>query len=223
VTPVASQCRNAFVAGTVTPSAIASCFTNVNSPQFNGASAYSCVGNAPLYCQFNTVCVGSTPTGSQPAPTNAISDGGFESGNLNAWTASSTVGADSVIAVSVSGDQPHTGTYSLKTVFSNTDGGSRTWFQDLQVEPGAAYEVSWWWYSTNSAASTVSRVQISGFGGVSILKDASTLNGPTNTWVQATQNFTTGGTAGRIYLSVFGNEGNAANTFYVDDLTLTRV
>jgi hypothetical protein len=182
------------------------------------------VSAAPVYCQYETVCVGATATGSVASfPTNAVDDGGFESGAISSsWTMYGDMSSDSVLSAAVSADVAHEGSYSLKTVFTNTDGGSRGWTQSLSLEPGALYEVSWWYYSTTSTSNTVSRVQIVG-GGLSVLKDASTLNAPADTWVQVTQQFTPTANFATLYFLVFGNKGDGANVFYVDDIAITQM
>lgn len=225
LTAAASQCSAAYYTG-ATNAAIASCFTNIRSPQlFSGPSAYACVSAAPVYCSYETLCVGATPTGPVASiPTNAVDDGGFEAGHIpSSWTASGTMSPDSVISVSVSTDVARQGAYALKTVFANTNGGSRGWTQQLSLEPGALYEASWWYYSTNSAANTVSRMQLSGGGLSSFLLDASTRGGLTNTWVRVSQRFTPTASFANMYFSVYGNLGDAANVFYVDDVAVTKV
>lgn len=155
----------------------------------------------------------------KPAQINVIPDGSFESGGLGAWSISSSLSDASVIALSVSGDRSFTGRYGLKAVFSNTNGGSVTYTQIVKLQPGITYVASWWWYSTNAGASTVSRMQYTA-GGVGFLKDAVTLNAAVGSWVQATQTFTATTSFGRLYFSMYGNKGAATNTFFVDDITI---
>jgi hypothetical protein len=222
VTIPATQCRNAFVAGPTVVPEIASCFASVSSRQFSGSNAYNCVKNAPVFCQTVAGSCGADGVPETPAPTDAVANGGFESGGLSSWSLTSSLGDDSVLAVSVSSERPYRGAYSLKAIFSNTNGGSRMYVQDFNLQPGVAYQASWWWYSTNSAALTVSRMQFSG-GGISFIKDAATSSGPTGQWVQTTQTFTAGGSSGRVYFMIYGNVGSVGNTFYVDDISITPV
>lgn len=140
---------------------------------------------------------------------------------MSGWTPAGSTDP-SVMSAAVSSDISYDGgTYSLKSVFANSNGGSFAWYQDVSLEPGASYVASWWWYSTNSAASTVSRMQFT--GAAAFVKDASTTGGPVGQWVQVTQSFTAGASFGRVRFSVYGNRGSAGNTFYVDDIALTRV
>ncbi|KAK3386656.1 hypothetical protein B0H63DRAFT_139416 [Podospora didyma] len=226
VTPTATSCRNSFLAGTTTPAAIAACFTNVNSPQFVGASAWACVTNADVYCKFTTApCGGAAPTGAPPPaaqPTNILANPGFESGSPSPWTLSSTLGTDSVIGVSVVTNQErHSGASSLRAVYDNTNGGSRTYMQIVSLEPGADYEASWWYYSTNSAASTVTRMQFA--GAATFVYDVATLNMPTGQWIRTSKLFTATTSFGTVRFSMFGNKANAPNTFFVDDISIMKV
>jgi hypothetical protein len=205
---------------------VASCFSNLSRPQsFTATSAYACVTNAPIFCQFNTFCADSpqaTATSGSPAPTNPVSNGNFETGDMSGWISTGGFSDPAAMSVAVSSDISHdAGTYSLKSVFTNSNGGLFSWYQDVSLEPGANYVASWWWYSTNSAASTMSRMQFT--GAAAFVKDAPTTGGPVGQWVQVTQSFTAAASFGRVRLSVSGNKQAAGNTFYVDDFALTRV
>ena len=157
-----------------------------------------------------------------PTPTNVLGEGGFEDGVT--WTpSSSTLGGDDAIVVGLAGDVVHSGRFALKAVFTNVNGGSRGYTRQVSLDPGATYAVSWWWWSSNAQASTVTRMQFVGAGSSSFLKDVATLGGPTGQWVKVEQQFTAGGSFGTVNFSMFGNKAAAANTFYVDDISIIRV
>lgn len=193
----------------------------MGSGQFVGASAWNCVTEADVYCKFTTAPCGSPPP---PAPTNALANAGFESGSLGPWTLTSTLGTDSVINVGVVSGSGHDGSaFSLKAVYDNTNGGSRTFTQfDVKLEAGAEYEASWWWYSTNSAAATVTRMQFTA-STASFLLDVSTMNQPTGQWIRASKKFRAVTSFATVRFSMFGNRANGANTFYVDDISILKV
>lgn len=218
------SCYSAFVANTAVSPAALSCFTALAGPAFTATSMYSCIQNAPsMYCQYTTPPCGATATGgASPAPTNAVTDGGFESGGVASWTPVGSTVDDSIMQVSVSGDLPHTGAKSLKVVYNNANGRSRIYMKQISLQPGATHLISWWWYSTNSASSSWSQMQLTG-GGVSFIFQANTLGGPTNQWVQATKIFTAQTSFATIWFSVIANMGAAGNTFYVDDISITQV
>ncbi len=222
-TAPASQCRNAFLAQATVVPEIASCFTDLSSPaKFAATAAYTCVANADVYCQSTTLCKADATVGAPAGPvaTNVLGEGGFEDAQL--WPSQTNSGADDVISTSVSTDMAHSGTYSLKTVFSNTNGGSRAWTKSVRLTPGATYELSLWFWSENAQASTVVRTQFSG-GGVSFVYDVATLGQPTGQWVRASKTFTPLATSGTVYFSVYGNKAAAANQFYVDDISIVQI
>ncbi|KAK5656749.1 hypothetical protein OQA88_4297 [Cercophora sp. LCS_1] len=221
VTVPATNCRNFFnVAATPIPE-IASCFEGYASRAWNPASAYSCISNAPVYCSTTVTSVCSAATDAPaPAPTY-INLAGFESGDMGPWAANTNNGGD-VIKTSVSTEVTHSGTYALRTEFSNANGGSRMWIRDVAGLSPGNWELSWWWYSTNSAASTTSRVQFNG-AGVSFVSDAPTKGGLTGQWVRHSTTFTAAASVGRFYFSVYGNQQDGPNVFYVDDIELRKL
>jgi hypothetical protein len=175
-----------------------------------------------VYCATATVCkdaAGVSAPGA-PTPTNVLGEGGFEDGVT--WTPGSTLGGDDAIVVGVAGDVVHSGRFALKAVFTNVGGGSRGFTRQVSLEPGATYAVSWWWWSSNAQSSTVTRMQFNG-GGVSFLKDVTTFGGATGPWVKVEHEFTAGGSFGTVNFSMYGNKAAAANTFYVDDISIIRV
>ncbi|KAK4188599.1 WSC domain-containing protein [Podospora australis] len=228
-TAFASQCRNAFLVGGSPVPAVAGCFENIGRPQFVATSAYSCVAAADVLCRTGTVavCDGATATptdgSSGPVSTNALDpDGGFERGTL--WTGTRTdSGNDDIIRVSVSSEQVHSGNHAMKVEFSGANAGSRGWTQPISgLAPGVEYEYSMWFWTENTSANTVIRLQFNG-GGVTFLADASTMQlGRAGQWTRYSYRFTTVTTFGSVYFSVYGNRG-AANVFYVDDMSIARV
>ncbi len=219
----ASQCRNAFLAQATVVPEIASCFTAIASPaKFTATAAYSCVANADVYCQSTTLCKADATVGAPAGPvaTNVLGEGGFEDAQL--WPSQTSTGGDDVISCSVSTDMAHSGTHSLKTVFSNTNGGTRGWAKSVRLTPGATYELSWWFWSTNAQATTVMRSQFT-TGGVSTLYDVSTLGQPTGQWVRTSKTFTPLTNSATVYFSIYGNKAAAANLFYVDDISIVQI
>lgn len=188
---------------------------------------YDCVQGAGVFCASKTVCkedVGSGGGGGGGGPAvNVLGEveGGFENGVL--WPAdNSQMGGDDVIKVEISGEVVRSGQYSIKAAYSNGSGGSRNFIKQVVLEPGAEYEASWWWWSSNAESSTVSRIQFIG-GEARFVKDSTTFGGPVGQWVRVEQRFVAAASFGTVRFSMFGNRGNAANTFYVDDLRIARV
>lgn len=218
--PLAAQCKNAFLAGTTVAPSIAPCFTAMGTPaQFTATSVYSCVASASVYCQPATVCKPSAPVA-----TNVLGEGGFEDAQL--WpqaNVGSQMGNDAVIASSVSAERARTGSYALKTVFSNTSGGSRAWAKTVRLNAGATYELSWWFWSENARASTVTRMQFVNPGSSAVVFDTSTYGQPTGQWVRTSKVVTTASSFATVYFSVYGNWGAAANVVYVDDISIVQV
>jgi len=199
--------------------AVASCFSNIGSPRFDPQSAHSCIASASVYCATETLCKTDLP-----APTNVLGDaGGFEDGQL--WPLSSSGGADTALSATIDdsgSDLVHSGRHALKAVFTNANGASRTYVKTVQLEPGATYELSLWVRSSNAQAHTVARVQITG-GGPSLLWDTTTQNKPVGEWFRSATTFTPLSSVVTVFFSVYGNLGQAANTFYVDDISILKV
>lgn len=226
-TIVASRCSTVMVDAQFTlPAALSSCFQGYSRPNWTPTSAYSCVATADVYCRATTVCKedAATPTATAYYQNALVANGGlpgFEDGKL--WeTPFGSNSGETVIQVGVSDLVSHEGQYALKVDFLNVSGGSRGWVKYITLDPGAEYVASWWWWSDNAQANTVSRMQFTGGGGVSFLKDASTMGMPARQWVKAEQRFTAAASFARVFFSVYGNSGNARNTFYVDDISITR-
>ena len=219
----ATQCRNSFLAQATVAPEIASCLTAIASPaKFTATAIYSCVANANVYCQTTTLCKADATIGAPAGPvaTNVLGEGGFEDAQF--WPSQTSSGADDVISSSVSTDMAHSGTYSLKTVFSNINGDSRGWTKNVRVTPGARYELSWWFWSENAQASTVMRTQFTN-GAASFVYDVATLGQPTGQWVRTSKTFTPMATSATVYFLIYGNKQAAANRFYVDDISLIQI
>lgn len=107
---------------------------------------WSCVTEADVFCKFTTAPCGSPPP---PAPTNVLPNAGFESGSLSSGTlvANQNMGSDSIINLAVSdssGNPTHGGAFSLRAVYDNSNGGSRTIANfDVKLEAGAEYEAKY--------------------------------------------------------------------------------
>lgn len=137
------------------------------------------------------------------------------------------MGSDSVINVAVvggPGEITHDGSaFSLKAIFDSSNAGSRTLVNfDVKLQAGAEYEASWWWYSTNSVANTVTRMQFTA-GSSSFVYDVGTAGQPTGQWIRASKRFQAVTSFATVRFSMFGNRGNAPNTFYADDISIIKV
>ncbi|KAJ4292225.1 hypothetical protein N0V88_005856 [Collariella sp. IMI 366227] len=204
----ASRCSTALLGPDLTlPTSLSGCFSGYNRPNWTPTAAYSCLATADLTCRSTTVCKDAVATPTAPAEhyRNALfvegETAGFEDGKL--WDLPfGTNSGESVIRVGVDQGVVHEGRHALKVDFLNTNGGSRGWAKYITLDPGAEYVVA---------------------GGVNFVKDAGTKGGPTRQWVKVEHRFTTLASFGRAFFSVYGNMEAAANTFYVDDISITRV
>lgn len=218
----AIACSRAFTAPVAIPALTsASCFVGLNLPNYNAASAYSCVQNAGVICATATAC--STPT---PAPTNIVANGGFDSGALSPWILISASGAESVLGTSLAIGTAYGGRYALKMAHNNAAGISlREWKQDsLQLEPGATYAMSYRFYQSfgQSAIKTSLRFGSSDTSSL-IFKTFDHFNTPAGVWTKVADQFVAPASFGTVVFGVRATQGGGPNTIYVDNITIQKV
>ncbi len=213
-----SLCSSAFHLGGVNtlPPAISSCFKSTATKGWIGTTALSCLASVSAVCMPTTVPCGTPP----PAPTQLIVDGGFESGSLANWPVAP--GSDSTgVTISVSTDQAHSGSYSMKVVYSGVGLPEPAYVQWPNLIPAANYQISWWSYSTISAANlgtTLEYFSGPGQGHLTVYNNGF----PVGKWVQSTLNFTAQASWAEFLLRPYINTG-AAGVFYLDDVSLLMV
>lgn len=219
ITPQAQQCTRAFLGqGYSLAPAVVPCFTDIANPNFNANSAYNCLATADVYCQPTAVCKAAP----RPTPTNVLGEGGFEDGALWPNMNAGGLGGADVITVGVSSERAHTGNFALKMVYTNANGGSRSWTKEVSLEAGGLYEISWWFWSQNDRSATIMRIYFNG-GGQTILYDVGTKGVPTGQWVRTSRTFVAGSTYGTAQLLVGGNRETDGNVVYVDDVSIVRI
>lgn len=223
VTAVATNCRGALNVGATVYEPVATCFSGYNIPAFNANSAYTCISNQQLVCSSTITSACSTATEALGAAPTLIDLGGFESGNTEEWVLTSSSGSTEVFNAAVSTENAHTGSYSLRAAFSNTGGGNIQWGRNIAGLSPGTWEISWWWYSNNAAASTTSRIQIAMSGTSAGVFDAPTKNNPVGQWVYFSRTFTATASTARFYMTMYGNQQDAGNVFYVDDFLLKKL
>ncbi|KAK4184351.1 WSC domain-containing protein [Podospora australis] len=224
---------------TASPAAVA-CFPTSPIPQVPAATAASATASAvfaclnqpaaSLLCQSDSNCVTNTYTvGQVPAPTPVVGvdvlqgSGGFESGNMNDWAVSGAGLA--VVETSVTDEFSRSGRYSLRAFYNNKNGGSISIQKTAKVIPDQTYEYKFWFWHTNSAATTSLYQYIYGADIFSTpFTEAQLSNTAAGVWRTRSITFVATGSWVQLTIQTGGNVGSGGtNTIYIDDLTLTRL
>ncbi|KAM7213960.1 hypothetical protein V8F06_010659 [Rhypophila decipiens] len=199
---------------------VSGCFENVGQPAFVPASAWSCIAStASILCSSTTACAPSST--SQPI-IPPYENPSFESGSLGSWTLTPPATPDSITG-SISTEQAHSGSHSLKIQSSNTADDFAAWTHRVRFEPNGRYEFAFWYYSTsNLSRGTLSlRIEYPGSNVPLVIQMTSQ---PTERWIQQRLSLTPAasfGTIGVGYLSTTSTAGS--NVVYIDDITVTKV
>lgn len=223
--------RDLYQAGSLMPEA-EPCFNLLNSPEDSAEhpnAIYSCLATS-LLCTSTMAPCAATPT---PTP-DYILYSGFETGQSGfdkEWENDPRAAPDSSdnIQVSVTRQQSHSGLGSLKfAYFAHNYVGVAYRKRELVLEPGAEYEISWWWFSSNNVARTsmVMRLEHTEAGDLVFDSRAYTFSPPGQTyeqWVQQTFRVTAQGSMGTLILQFWASEGAGGNMVYVDDIVMTKV
>lgn len=220
ITAAATSCMKAFqVSSTVVP-AVSACFTDMAAPTFDAEAGYRCVESLDsVFCPVATVC---KEDAGLPEPTDALGGkGGLEDGQL--WPFYSGSAPDEVIQTEVSTDMTHSGQYSLKTLFSSSNSGSRIYALSVSLDPGVEYEASWWWWSLSPSSLTTTRMEIVEGGVLSATFDGNTNSQPFLQWNRESFRFTTTTSFAEVRFGVVGVAQQYSNIFYVDDIKIVRV
>lgn len=160
-------------------------------------------------------------TSAQALQTQAIVNGGFETGSFSSWTP-----ATGTLAPVVSTAKPHTGTYSAllgHTAKPEVDGNSSI-YQTITIPAGDTATLSYWyWPSTTDTISYAwQEAQIQSTSGATlaqVMKVASN----TKVWTQVTYNLSAyAGQTVRIYFNAHGNGYSSDYVYmYLDDVSVT--
>lgn len=138
-------------------------------------------------------------TSNAQAATNLVSNSGFETGNLNNWTCSST---DSVVSSPV-----HSGSFALAAAANSADNAQCT--QAISVQPNTSYTLSAW------LQGNYAYIGVTGTG----TNDGNTWTPAAASYTQLTMTFTTGANTTSVTIYVHGWYGQG--TIFADDFSLT--
>jgi hypothetical protein len=164
------------------------------------------------------VCLFALPAQAQ---TQAIVNGGFETGSFSSWTP-----ATGTLAPVVSTAKPHTGTYSalLGHTAKPEINGNASIYQTITIPAGDTATLSYWyWASTTDTISYAwQEAQIQSSTGTT-LAQVTKVASNTKAWTQVTYNLSSyAGQTIRVYFNVHGN-GYASDYvyMYLDDVSVT--
>ena len=218
--------------GTPLPTNIKTCFPSNFGATDTASTIYSCLQTAAM-CSFATGCATATYTvGQEPtataAPTNAITNGGFESGNMDGWPIN--VRATPWASENSSTALSHSGNSALLAVFHNNGGTNTEIKQTAPVMPGGNYTLSMWIRDEN---------QLVDCGVYLIASPYITNDSPflyqsfksiaANTWTKMSVNFRASASFVTVTVNYYCNGyggGNGVvtgwNNLYFDDITLIQ-
>lgn len=189
-----------------------------------------------LVCQFDSTCATKTYTvGQEPSKTPSLDnkeifqDGGFESGTLGGWKASSIAGVNyATLKPVISTAKPHSGKYSISVKFDKTNNAQMTWERTVPLIPGKMYEISTWFWFEITSANNDGVCQYS-FGGSSDGNTVQIKKSSVPQWIQAKRQYTNNRSLDRFTVTVQclnppGTvQDNIVAQAYFDDWTLNRL
>ncbi|KAK3314268.1 hypothetical protein B0H66DRAFT_568108 [Apodospora peruviana] len=215
----ASACTSALIAysSQVVPE-VSGCFANLGQAAFDPASAFSCVSAAPIYCQSTSACPPAATATSNPI-IPAYDNSGFEKGDLGNWHQINPATPGNLLTT-VSTDQAHTGSYSLKLTYNNLADDSTGWVHRVKFEPGGRYEFSFWYFSTSNLSRGTLSLQVQ-YPGQALQLVVSMTSQPTGRWIQQKFSLTPSTSFGTLSVTYQATK-TAPMIVYLDDITLTR-
>ncbi len=148
-----------------------------------------------------------TPTPTPPPGDNVIANASFETGTLDSWG----YGAP----FSISTEQAHAGTYSVKLVNANTWGYLG---QTVSVSPNTDYTWKLWIRSSGANGAQMRVLRTAGDGGGLVPGTSAVNNAGGSVWTQYTIPFNSGSLS-QVVLTV--SDSASGRTHYIDDMTLT--
>jgi hypothetical protein len=189
-----------------------------------------------LICQFDSTCATKTYTvGQEPSKTPSsdgkeiFQDGGFESGTLGGWKASSIAGVNyATLKPVINTAKPHAGKYSISVKFDKTNNAQITWERTVPLIPGKIYELSTWFWIEMTSANNDAVCQYM-FGGSSDGNTVQVKKASVPQWVQAKRQYTNNRSLDRFTVTVQclnppGTvQDNIVAQAYFDDWTLNRL
>ncbi|KAM7187583.1 hypothetical protein V8F33_011139 [Rhypophila sp. PSN 637] len=198
---------------------VSGCFENIGQPAFAPPSAWSCIASASIFCSSTIACAPSST--SQPI-IPPYDNGSFESGSFGSWTLTPPATPDSIIG-SISTEQAHSGSHSLKLQSSNLADDFASWSHRVRFEPNGRYEFAFWYYSTSNLSRGTLSLRVE-YPGTSVPLVIQMTSQPTARWIQQKFSLTPAASFGTIsvgYLSTRLTTGS--NVVYIDDVTVTKV
>ncbi len=218
--------------GTPLPTNIKTCFPSYFGPTDTASSVYSCLQTGAM-CSFATGCATATYTvGQEPtataAPTNALTNAGFESGNLDAWTI--TESGSAWTSENASTAVSHSGSSAFRAVFHNDGGKNSNLKQTAPVVPGGNYTLSMWIRHENQLVDCGLYLEASPYiTNADPFHYVSLKSMAANTWTQTSVNFRASASFVTVIVNYYCNGyggGNGLvtgwNNLYFDDISVIR-
>ncbi|KAK0658892.1 hypothetical protein QBC41DRAFT_187981, partial [Cercophora samala] len=185
----------------------------------NPLSAHACISSAPIYCQPTLAC--SPPPATTTPLIPPYDNPSFESGTLfGSWT-QNTPTTPANFDTSISTEQAHSGTRSLKLVYNNLADDFISWEHRVRFEPGARYEFSFWYYHLVQHRGTLSlRVEYPGTSMPLVIQMA---HQGVERWLNQKFSLTPSTSFGTVIFSYAAARGTTGgDTVWVDDVTVTK-
>lgn len=141
------------------------------------------------------------------AETTVLKNGGFETGNASGWS----LNTGTVVTAEVT----HSGEYAIKTVNTNEkyEAIGRQYFD---VEPGADYTLTFWYYYVGTNAEPSFYTYSIGTSDKANIKTVTTYAPAANTWYMVTLSFNAG-TYDNVYVNLQNRTADDGGVYYFDD------
>ena len=216
------------------PTNVQTCFPSNFGPTNTASTIYNCLQTGAM-CSFATGCATATYTvGKEPtatatsAPTGALTNAGFESGNMNGWPIN--VRATPWTSENASSALSHSGNSALLAVFHNNGGTNTEIKQTASVVPGGNYTLSMWIRDENQLVDCGAYLMASHYiGNIRPYLYQSFKSVTPNTWTQMSVNFQASASFVTVTVNYYcngygGGQGliTGYNNLYFDDIFLIQ-